>query len=70
MAEPERRLPMCRHFRYKPFRLAGMEVAIDPADGPLVAHCWCVLTQREFGPDDQPVHLDDCRPGRACCVRL
>ena len=27
---------------------------------------FCVKTQEVLGPDGQPVHPSDCRPGRAC----
>jgi hypothetical protein len=30
------------------------------------AHFWCVRTMEVFGPDDQDVFPDDCRPGRSC----
>jgi hypothetical protein len=28
--------------------------------------CWCARTQTLLGPDRDPSHPDDCRPGRPC----
>ena len=29
-------------------------------------HFWCNMTLTGVGPDDQPVHKESCRQGRAC----
>lgn len=62
---------LCRHFRYKQLYY---ETGAAPADGGAVklrtTHCWCNLTQREFGPDDEVVDVDDCVNGRGCYRQL
>ncbi|MBI2302274.1 MAG: hypothetical protein HYU66_25505 [Armatimonadetes bacterium] len=61
---PER----CRHYREKASHrpLTAEEEAVRQP-----AHCWCVLTQREFGPDDGLVGRRYCdQAERSCFNRL
>ena len=57
----------CRHLRSK-----GMYVYTDGQSFDEHADYdntifWCLKTMKSFGPDDDPVHADDCRnPARTC----
>jgi hypothetical protein len=56
---------LCRHLRVKTDYYEndreGRPEHLDCPEFP-----WCDLTAREVGPDDGPVHREDCAPGRRC----
>lgn len=57
---------LCRHFRQKRMYIQGAgpnPQAFEPAS---FAHCWCLRTLRQYGPDDASVEPEGCRPGRGC----
>jgi hypothetical protein len=61
----------CRFLRSKTMYIpqVGEVEAIAPtkdATADAACHYWCNRTLTEVGFDDQPVHRDVCRPGRAC----
>ena len=57
---------LCRDLRSKKLLLTSRP-ARDSADVFDAANCcWCARTQTLLGPDRDPSHPDDCRPGRAC----
>ncbi len=72
--EPDRaRLPVdcCEHLCTKTMYMASEDMDLDryeEVDGVETAAFWCVFTQTEFGPDEQPVAPETCRSGRKCCV--
>lgn len=57
---------VCRHFRAKKMYTVGGDPSWDTLTADSLAHCWCLHTIREFGPDSKLVDLDRCRPGRGC----
>ena len=57
---------LCRDLRSKKLLLTSRP-ARDSADVFDAANCcWCARTQTLLGPDRDPSHPDDCRPGRPC----
>ena len=59
----------CKHLRTKKMYVeAEPEAALRQAPDAEFAPChfWCNLTQSAVGPDDRPVHKDQCTPGRNC----
>jgi hypothetical protein len=64
--------PICKHLRtkkmYIPAQAGEVQAEPDGATSHGACHCWCNQTLTEVGADDQPVHLDLCRTGRACYV--
>jgi hypothetical protein len=57
---------LCRDLRSKKLLLTSRP-ARDTSDVFDAANCcWCARTQTLLGPDRDPSHPDDCRPGRPC----
>jgi hypothetical protein len=58
--------PFCGSLRSKKFFMfdALATEASQYLDGS--NHCWCYETQQVVGPDGNPVHPDNCQPGRPC----
>jgi hypothetical protein len=57
---------LCRDLRSKKLLLTSRP-ARDSSDVFDAANCcWCARTQTLLGPDRDPSHPDDCRPGRPC----
>jgi hypothetical protein len=59
----------CKHLRTKKIYIdATPEQAFAGKDGVEGSPChfWCNLTQTVVGPDDRPVHKDNCAPTRLC----
>jgi hypothetical protein len=63
---------ICLHLRtkkmYIPAQAAEASAAFESREA--IGPCWCNLTQSPIGPDDQLVHPESCRPGRACCAGI
>jgi hypothetical protein len=59
--------PVCAHLRSKAMIVEGVT---DPAQLDLRNHnhsaCWCNLTQRPVGPDDNSVDVFGCTASRTC----
>ena len=72
--KPDRgRLPAdcCEHLCTKTMYMASEDGDLDryeEFEDADTASFWCVFTQTAFGPDDQAVEPESCRPGRTCCV--
>lgn len=67
------RLPadVCEHLCTKTMYTGGedrRQVEEWPGGQFRPASFWCVFTQRPWGPDEDLVGPEECRPGRACCV--
>ncbi|HUZ07870.1 MAG TPA: hypothetical protein VMV89_10340 [Candidatus Paceibacterota bacterium] len=59
----------CKHLRTKSMFTGAtqQEAFADKEDGrTMPCNFWCNRTQTVVGVDDQPVHKDDCKPGRSC----
>jgi len=56
----------CKELRSKKLALLGRlpRYAAECVDDS--NHCWCHLTQQEFGPDGGKVQPVRCTPGRPC----
>jgi hypothetical protein len=69
LGDPIENRPVCRHLRNK-----GMLVneELDPGGSADIhsGHCWCLLTQGSFGPDQQLVERPQCIEGRSCYVAV
>lgn len=57
---------LCRHFRAKKMYTVGGNPSHQTLTTDSIAHCWCLHTIREFGPDNKLVDLEYCCPGRGC----
>jgi hypothetical protein len=55
----------CVYLRSKAIYVTGQLDPDDP-DESGCHYCWCNLTQRVTGPDEAPVTLAACTPGRSC----
>ena len=68
MAQPSspRRLTICRHYRTKSMYTAGPDADPTRLRTDNLAHCWCLKTLTQFGPDQDPVDHADCVAGRRC----
>ena len=59
--------PRCVHLQSKSMAVYGEGFEGDPDFEAGVADCWCVLTGRGIGPDDDTVGLKACSdPDRGC----
>ena len=61
---------VCKHLRTKKMFIPAQEDEVFAReDGEFAgtsSHCWCNRTLVEAGPDDKPVALRICSPGRSC----
>lgn len=58
--------PACMHLRSKGMYVTGRVDPSEDHEGMGDGHCWCNLTQRAIGPDDDLVSRRGCRRGRRC----
>ncbi len=70
MAQAISRRSVCRNFRSKKMYTAGGDPSYDELSADSYAHCWCLTTLREFGPDQKICDLTRCLPGRSCFEAL
>ncbi len=62
--------PVCRNLRSKAIYVAGqMEPPVDLQQTGS-GHCWCLMTQHVFGPDDQLVDRRGCNSSRPCYEKM
>jgi hypothetical protein len=60
-------IPMCRHLRSKGMYVHGTTEELNtgvPGSGD--GYFWCLKTMHLFGPDNQAVNRQECRPDRTC----
>ena len=60
-------VPICCHLRSKGMYVHGTTEEVDagmPGTGD--GYFWCLKTMHLFGPDNETVNREVCRPGRNC----
>jgi hypothetical protein len=60
-------VPICCHLRSKGMYIHGTTDVVDtgmPGTGD--GHFWCLKTMHLFGPDNEVVNRQECKPGRHC----
>ncbi len=63
---PEVQHAPCLHLLSKGMYVTGQVVPDRQRDGMGDGYCWCNLTQRALGPDQQVVDRRECGPARSC----
>ncbi|HND51851.1 MAG TPA: hypothetical protein PLV92_05625 [Pirellulaceae bacterium] len=58
--------PACILLRSKAMYVTGDLRNPEHPDEAGCQYCWCLLTQRVMGPDQQEVNRNNCVPGREC----
>ena len=56
----------CCQLRSKGMYVTGKLVPTRETDGMGDGYCWCNMTQRVVGPDNDMVERRSCKPGRSC----
>ena len=57
----------CLHLRHKLMYCDDQHATAGMVDDSSDTRVYlCAKTQEVLGPDDRPVHPEDCKPGRAC----
>ena len=60
------RAQACMHFQSKGMYIYSEMPGMDLESGEHDGYAWCQLTQRQLGPDREPVERASCGPGRGC----
>lgn len=60
--------PYCMHLSSKKLMFSSTLPMRDEDVLDASNHCWCRVTQKVIGPDQQPVLPADCQRGRGCYV--
>jgi hypothetical protein len=62
--------PACMHLRSKGMYVTGKLAPSHETDGVGDGYCWCNLTQKVLGPDQEMVERGLCLEGRGCYQRI
>ena len=62
-------VPLCSHLRSKAMYVRGSMEEVDEEHDMVESgegYFWCLQSSHQFGPDDEVVNREACKPGRSC----